>query len=175
MAVNKGKSSALSRIHRNFFDGAEILKRMSKAEKRALSKFGAYTRATARQSLKYRIKPSTPGNPPSVHKAGMRLRKNKKTGITKAKPYSPLKDFLYFSYEPKTHSVVIGPVLLSSSKSKAHPATETLEKSGPATITEHLKSGGVRKHVVHIEARPYMAPAFAKEIPKLPGLFRGSI
>jgi hypothetical protein len=50
-----------------FFDRQSVIDRMTKANRRALSKVGAFIRRRARSSLRRRKRRSQPGSPPSVH------------------------------------------------------------------------------------------------------------
>ncbi|NLY02726.1 MAG: hypothetical protein GXY83_42275 [Rhodopirellula sp.] len=64
-----------------FFDSARVVKATSRAERKVLSRFGAYVRRGARSSIRKRKTVSEPGQPPSSH-AGL------------------LKKFIFFAYEP---------------------------------------------------------------------------
>ncbi|MGN6543781.1 MAG: hypothetical protein ACTHK7_01945 [Aureliella sp.] len=139
-----------------------------------MSKIGAFVRTSARSSLRKRKRVSLPGQPPSVHTSDK---------------VATLKNIL-FGYEPKTHSVVIGPVRLNSqsrdwidSGSKATPGL--LERGGVVTIQEERwkpsKSGKeykwhrrdtrraaseskeYRTRRATFRARPFMAPALERE------------
>ena len=63
---------------------------------------------------------------------------------------------------------MIGPVRLSESRGEAPPL---LEHGGQATRTD---TQGRTERVVY-ERRPYMGPAFDKELPKLPEMWRDSV
>lgn len=95
--------------------------------RRALSKFGAYTRRRARSSIRKRKKISAPGAPPSGH-----------TGA--------LKNGILFAVESDRLEVVIGPALA---------------RSNAAKILEH---GGLGPNGETYRARPFMGPAFQKEL-----------
>src|SRR5690606_17947878 len=88
---------------------------------------------------------SRPGEPPKSH-----------TGL--------LKRFIFFSYDPQADSVVIGPTKLNQ---KSADVLAALEYGGASTNTK-----GER---VAIEARPFMGPAFASELPQLPRLWANSV
>lgn len=74
-----------------FFDGKKVMNAVDKAARNALSRFGAFVRQRARSLIRSRKRASLPGEPPSSH-----------TGY--------LKNNIFFSYEPASQSVVIGPV-----------------------------------------------------------------
>lgn len=145
------------RMKNMFFTSKAVTSRENAATRRVLSKFGAYVRRTAKSSIRKRKRASEPGQPPSSH-----------TGL--------LKKFIWFGYEPTQQSVVIGPAKLTS---KSSGAQETLEHGGTATLMEFQWVGRGRrqrrKRNVRIAARPFMAPAMDKEIPKLPSMWANSI
>jgi hypothetical protein len=190
-----------------FFDTKEIRSKLSEATRKVMSKFGAFVRATARQSIKTKPTSSAPGQPPHSH-----------TGY--------LKKGILFGYDERQQSVVVGPVKLP----KKGNAPEALEKGGEAVkrrnprrkdhkigdrgimllrktnspASKQVKDwsnrprwvtfGPIRtaRQVTHAEkletviwgpkmisgslrARPYMGPAFEKELPNLPPNWRDSV
>jgi len=132
-------------ITKLFFDKKAVTSRTDRTTRRVLSRFGAFVRRTARQSIRKRKKPAPPGKPPSSH-----------TGL--------LKKFIFFGYEPQKRSVVIGPVRLSQKGRGEAPA-----------LLEHGGTGKAGKKRVRYRPRPFMVPAFEKEQPKLPAMWRDSI
>jgi len=132
-----------------FFDSKKVRRSVDRATRRVLSKFGAFVRRTARSSIRKRKKASTPGSPPSSH-----------IGL--------LKKFIWFGYEPAKRSVVIGPARLSQAGRGEAP--HLLEYGGTDTIERR----GKRKRA-KVRPRPFMGPAFEKEQPKLPAMWRGSV
>ena len=142
---------------RMFFDRKAVIDKVDAATRRVLSRFGAFVRRTARQSIRKRKKESRPGQPPSSH-----------SGL--------LKKFIFFGYDPRWRSVVIGPERLGG-RGEAPPA---LEYGGPSHAIDFIyPGGGERRKKVHrritVKARPYMGPAFEKERPKLTQIWRDSI
>ncbi|QDU71040.1 hypothetical protein [Mucisphaera calidilacus] len=137
------------RIKDLFFDTRAVRRRVDHATRAVLSRFGAFVRRTARSSIRKRKRISEPGSPPSSH-----------TGL--------LKKFIFVGYDPKKNSVVIGPARLSGSARGQAPGL--LEYGDSTTLT---RSGQRRR--VTIRARPFMGPAFDKELPKLPSLWRDSV
>jgi hypothetical protein len=136
-------------IKRMFFDRQAVISKVDAATRRVLSKFGAFVRRSAKSSIRKRKKPAPPGQPPSSH-----------TGL--------LKKFIFFGYDADRRSVVIGPTRLNQKgRGEAPPL---LEYGGKATLVRR----GKKKHVTY-QARPYMGPAFEKEKPQLPAMWRGSI
>lgn len=155
------------KMARVFFDKPAVLGAVDKATRQVLSRFGAFVRRTARQSIRKRKGISKPGHPPSSH-----------TGL--------LKQFIFFAYEPSRRSVIIGPEKLTGRVGQT--ALPALEYGGESTTwdmvsrREHVNDRGVyRVHrgkqyrQIRIQARPYMGPAFAKEKPKMPQMWRDSI
>lgn len=116
---------SLDSFKKLFFDKSVVESVISKEEKRALGKMGAYVRAVARNSLKYKNKSAEPGRPPNVHRKITRVKFNKRTGETKNQQVSPLKELLFFAYDPSTKSTVVGPMLFRSS-GLSNPLAETI-------------------------------------------------
>jgi hypothetical protein len=132
-----------------FFDRQAVISKVDAASRKVLSKFGAFVRRSAKSSIRKRKKPAPPGSPPSSH-----------TGL--------LKKFIFFGYDPERQSVVIGPTRLNQKgKGEAPPL---LEYGGKATLVRR----GKKKRTTY-KARPYMGPAFEKETPQLPAMWRGSV
>ncbi len=138
----------LNQVRGLFFDRAVVMAATSSAERKVLSRFGAFVRQRARTSMKRRQQPSPPGKPPSAH-----------TGL--------LRQHLYFAWDPSARSVVIGPVLLNQKQGGVPPL---LEYGGPAV---RVRWGKPRR--VFYQPRPFMRPAFAAEQSRLPTLWRNSV
>jgi len=136
-------------ITRMFFDKKAVRDKVDAGTRRVLSKFGAFVRRTARSSIRKRKRTSRPGQPPSSH-----------TGL--------LKRFIFFGYDPRKESVVIGPVRLSQNGRGEAPSL--LEHGGTTTLRRDGKN--IR---AHFRGRPFMGPAFEKEQPKLPAMWRDSV
>ncbi len=136
------------RVKYLFFDSGKVRAATSRAERRVLSRFGAFVRRGARSSIRKRKGTSQEGKPPSSH-----------TGL--------LKKFIFFAYEPQRQTVVIGPARLNQ---KTGDAPAALEYGGRSRVFS-----GRRRHTVTIRPRPLMGPAFEREKPKLPGMWRDSI
>lgn len=130
-----------------FFDRKVVTNAVDRAERRVLSRFGAFVRRGARSSIRKRKRVAEAGMPPSSH-----------TGL--------LKRNIFFLYEPHHSSVVIGPTLLGTG---TH-APRLLEHGG--AVTRRRKKRRVR---MTYQPRPFMGPAFEKEEPKLPQMWRDSV
>jgi len=125
----------------SFFDAAAVLKAVSKAERKAFSKFGAFVRQRWRTSLRYKKDPSPPGGPPTVHRKVPRQKVNKKTGHTSTQMVSPEREFIFFAYDAEAHSVVIGPAKLNMKPPRGlqgQTVLEVIEYGGAETILERL-------------------------------------
>lgn len=130
-----------------FFDRQTVMNAVNRAERRVLSKFGAFVRRGAKSSIRKRKSVSEPGRPPSSH-----------TGL--------LRKMIFFVYEPHRGSVVIGPVELN----KGTDAPRLLEHGGQVIRREKNQ----RKRLVY-RPRPFMGPAFERELPQLPAMWRDSV
>ena len=136
-------------VKKLFFDRQAVISRVDPATRRVLSRFGAFVRRTAKGSIRKRKRAAPPGSPPSSH-----------TGL--------LKKFIFFGYDPDRRSVVIGPERLNQRGRGEAPSL--LEYGGQTTLVR----GGKRERATY-RARPYMGPAFEKEQPKLPAMWRDSV
>lgn len=132
-----------------FFDRQAVISKVDAATRRVLSKFGAFVRQTAKNSIWKRKRISKPGRPPSSH-----------IGL--------LRKFIWFGYDADRRSVVIGPARLNQKGRGEAPAL--LEYGGETTLVRHGRRVRAR-----FRPRPFMGPAFEKEIPQLPAMWRGSI
>jgi len=142
----------LQQAKRLFFDRPAVTRAVGRAERRILSKFGAFVRQTARNSIRTRRAPSSPGEPPSSH-----------TGL--------LKRFIFFLYDRARHSVIVGPVRLNQ---KVGEAPAALEFGGRSRVVAGRRKRRLLRTVT-IRPRPYMRPALARERPKLPALWADSV
>lgn len=75
---------------RQFFDRRAVVDALGKANAAALSQAGAFIRRTAKGSIRSAKSPAKPGNPPHSH-------------------VGTLKNLLFFSFDPSSLTVVIGP------------------------------------------------------------------
>lgn len=138
------------RIKSMFFDRPRVMRAVGRAQRRSLSKGGAFIRQTARTSIRKRKGTSPPGSPPYSHEGSLRR-------------------LIFFGYDDRTDSVVVGPVGFPRSN-----APNVLEFGGATTIYRRRR-GRLIQHRVKIASRSFMAPALRKEAPKLPALWRNSV
>jgi hypothetical protein len=128
-----------------FFDRANVQSKIDAPTRKVLSKFGAFVRRRARQSIRKRRGTSAPFHSPFSHRG-------------------TLKKFLFFGYDSNRRSVVIGPVRVTGKSGKA---PSTLEHGGRVMLP--------RGNSANIAPRPFMQPAFERELPKVKGLWKDSI
>jgi hypothetical protein len=131
-----------------FFDRASVTDMVDKSAKKGLGYFGGVVRKIAKRSIveaKNWFDHSRAGNPPKSH-------------------VGTLKRMIYYAWDPDHRSVVIGPELFSPMSG----APENLEHGGTAFIRR-------KKRVVRIAKRPFMQPAFDKEVEKLPDYIAGTL
>lgn len=176
----------ISSAKAGFLDSAAVIKAMDRATRQVLSRFGAFTRRRSQESIRYRKSPSPPGQPPSAHRSA-------------AGGKSPLRQHIYFYYDFSRKSVVVGPIKLSrpAGTEQGVPVSGTvpsvLERGGEVKrieiqlpsgkwqkLTERSrrragKDAPQRKRSVRIAARPYMNPAFERELAALPEKWRNAM
>jgi len=133
-----------------FFDSKKVVSATDRATRRVLSRFGAFVRRTAKTSIRKRKKISQPGSPPSSH-----------TGL--------LKKFIYFGYDATRRVVVVGAMKFTRRGNGEAPGL--LEHGGTTTLTDRRG----KKNSAKYKARPFMGPAFEKENPKLPAMWKDSV
>jgi hypothetical protein len=163
-----------------FLDRAAVLARAGKMRARALGMGGAYIRRKARDLLRKGKKPAQPGKPPKTHGSEPNVRT------------------ILFAMDPATDTMLIGPVKLNSAKrlraSNRLTVPELLEQGGTAEVDQYSPDGQEwmtldlavkyrkrkkfrgpfqrRKKAAKYSAHPFMAPALAEALPKIPEHFR---
>jgi hypothetical protein len=145
-------SVGIEAAKRSFFDWKLIQRSMMKSADRVASKFGAYVRTRARSSMKRRNGSSRPGQPPHAHGPGL------------------IKRFLFFATSGPGN-VVIGPAKLNKPAPRVLAA---LESGGDSLLIKRVKGRKVEQRI-QIAARPFMRPAFEKELPSLSKLWRNAL
>jgi len=168
------------RVKALFFDSERVKRAVDPARRRALSKSGAEVRKMAKRAMEQSAKAGRiserelPEDLRRRRRIANRIRKRE--GRPRLKPLnkpsrpgqapaarrsSPLNKLTLFAFDPRTESVVVGPVGFAGSK-----APEVLEEGGRTRI-------GDRR--VRIAPRPYMGPALKQEIPNMPRRWRNSV
>lgn len=154
----------------DFFDRDAVLKAVGKANVKILNEAGRKIRATAQKSLVYAEGPSSPGSPPHAHKSRKKTRTSKKTGKTRTRSVSFLREFLYYKYDFATRSVVVGPEKLNSTVDSS--ALHALEEGG----TSRVPAGpGGKTRSVTIRPRPFMRPAMNSNLPDFRNMWKNSV
>lgn len=168
----------LKAMTRNFVDRKKVKRRVNKAKLKNLTKQGAYVRTAARSSIrKARMKKVGEMTSDERRSYERRVVANKRAGLPKPKrpkassrPGEPprsqvgtLRKFLFFSFDPRSESVVVGPARTTADD---QDAPRTLEFGGTAEV------GGSRRRIA---PRPYMGPALTQEQPKFAELWRNSV
>ncbi|HOD83619.1 MAG TPA: hypothetical protein PKG77_19550 [Phycisphaerae bacterium] len=138
----------LDKMKSMFFDRAKVKNAVDRATRQVLSKFGAFVRKTARQSIRKRKGVSKPGTPPSSH-----------VGL--------LKRLIFFGYDTQKKSVVIGPTPLRD----VPEAPPLLEYGGRA----RRKDRKGKSVMATYRKRAFMGPAFEKEKPKVSTVWANSV
>jgi hypothetical protein len=173
------------RVKHLFLNAPEVTRRVDAGRLRGLKIVGSFVRTEARQSMRKRKRASDPGSAPSVH-------------------IGTLKNLLVFAYDPSARSMVIGPQILGSTAFYSPTVPEILEYGGERRISSQQarklvarinrlaasgrdKAGRFLKwadrkkrikdvpRVLRYPARPFMAPAFAKAMPRVEEKFAGIV
>jgi len=141
------------RVRHDFAETRHVLAAFDAQARKALYFQAAYIRAAARNSMRpgKPSKPSAPGRPPHA--------------ITRL-----LKDFLFFSWDPGTKSMVIGPARFKSSNTP-----RVLEEGGTSDKTIFRRGTSWVNGTVQIKARPYMLPALKNSQEKLSEFWSKSV
>jgi hypothetical protein len=137
----------LSEIKKMFVDTDAVKNAVDKATLKVLAKFGAFVRTTSKRSIR------SAGKKNATSQQGEPPRSH--TGL--------LKKFIFFGVEKDKQNVVIGPAKLN----KPGYAAQALEEGGRS-----IRSDGKS---ITIHARPFMKPAFDKEIVKAPDMWRNAV
>ena len=153
-------SFAIAEFKGGFFDAEPVLKEMDRVQKKTLSRFGAFARTRMKSSLRYTSGKSRPGQPPHVHKrlGFNKLKRDRKTGATKKQPVSPLRELVFFAYDPATKSVVVGPVRFGGA---GGIVPGLLEHGGAGTFKDG-ETGEIKRGVW--APRPFVRPAGEAEV-----------
>lgn len=165
-------------VKKMFVDRRIIRARVDRAKLKNLSRQGAFVRTAARSSIrKARMKKVGEMSTDERELYERRVDAAKRAGRPKPKrpraasrPGEPprsqvgtLRKFLFFSYDPRSESVVVGP---ARTPADDQDAPQTLEFGGTAER---------RGRRVSVAPRPYMGPALTQEQPKFAALWRNSV
>ena len=160
---------SVSRAKNLFFDRAFVAERIDAASRKAMSRGGAIVMRSARRSIKDGVVLAR-GRVRDGERRKVVERRTSKPGDPPFSQVGLLRDNILFAFDPASRSVVVGPARLG----KSTGAPETLEFGG-TTVIERRRDGRREKATVRIAARPYMAPALAREASKLPEQLRNTV
>lgn len=160
---------SVSRAKNLFFDRAFVIERIDAASRKAMSRGGAIVMRSARKSIKDAVVLAR-GRVKDGERRKVVERRTSKPGDPPFSQVGLLRDNILFAFDPASRSVVVGPARLG----KSTGAPETLEFGG-TTVVERRRDGRREKATVRIAARPYMAPALAREASKLPEQLRNTV
>lgn len=167
-----------------FFDRDHVIQAVGVGMARVLSRFGYFTMRDARQSIRRPRKKSL-GEMSEAERKEYRRRRSLAIyngDRPPERPYVPsrpgepprnrsglLKDNIFFAYERLRHSVVIGPAKLHGNiRVAGQTVPEILEEGGYAV---NRRAG----RTVRIEKRPYMEPAFDRQLQKHVHMLKNSV
>ena len=163
--VAKNNFVGIAQAKMQFFD-RQIFSAAERAEKRVLSRFGAYVRNDAKKSMRSSrgrivttrtgrqrrvFKPSKPGKPPKSIEGLLRR-------------------FVYYAYDKYKGTVVAGPTILPNKSRHGVPIPGLHEHGGTQVVRF-----GKKQVVAKYPARPYMRPAGEKNTKKLGQLWKDAI
>ncbi len=139
---------SLKQLKPLFLDRRPIMDRTDRWWRRAAMRVGGYLRRAARSQIRRRKRISKPGQGPTSW-----------TGL--------LKRNIFFAYDPRRRTVVVGPAALN----KATDAPHLLEFGGRTSLEQEVDGRRVRR-LAYYRPRPYMKPALEKTRKKIPSLLR---
>lgn len=172
-----------TRITELWFDREYVESRLDKATRKVLSRFGYFVMSDARQSIKKPRQLKLSEMSPRRREQWQELQRiRKEKGLPRMKrppapsePGTPprnqtglLKRFIFFSYDKFNQGVVIGPARLAGNRQEP-PPPQILEEGG-------VVRGRNMKRPARIRPRPYMKPAFDRQINKrMPDMWRNAV
>ena len=171
---------SVANFKRLFFDQAAVVRAVDKATAAVLRRFGAIVRARARGSIRpppagsHTVEFRLPGHAHPVTASGPIPAAEGQPPHGESR--SPLRQFLWYAYDPSARSVMIGPARLTRTRAqRLSVAPEALEYGGPsvhAGVTYYRTGprGGVHRmrgdFRVNIRPHPFMRPAFDRTVEK---------
>lgn len=191
MAFNAGMRS----FKHLFFNKEHVANTLSKFEQKALSKFGSFVRRRMKSSIKKAPKINVATGEVTMKRKGVALRDAvSKPGDPPYGHEGSLRRLIFFTYDPVTRNVVIGPVKFGTTG-----APPTLEGGGPTTIREPVKrpkrgkagpaqsatfkrlvkAGRIKvppreftRRQITVRPRPFVKPAGDEEVRRFPQTLR---
>ena len=155
-----------------FFDRPKVMRAVRDGSKSVYARFGAFIRTSARSSIRQRKRVAAAGSPPSSHDGRLR-------------------DFIFFGYDDRTETTVVGPALFKRQSPTAPNLLEfggqvqgdgrviyVTREAGRDESGRFVSQGKKRVELngqITYRAFPFMSPALDKNVDKFPGLFSGAI
>ncbi|MFO0806678.1 MAG: hypothetical protein U0791_26530 [Gemmataceae bacterium] len=167
-----------------FFDTEKVKKLLDANELKWLNRAGGYIRQTAKRSIKYaadvapvlkamgKVAPeqwSMPGHPPLAHRRGNFERFVRVGGRTKKQDSSPLREMIFYGFDPRSRSVVVGPAIFRRARVPGL-VPRILEHGGTGKYAD--KKGKIRTGTW--KPRPFMRPALKASLDAIPNIIRMS-
>lgn len=164
-----------------FFDVEAVWRKVELHKRKGLDRFGAFVRRRAQTSMRPRVGPSKPGDPPHAHQSKRLRALKRKWGKRVKYTGALLREMLLFAYDPVRRSMVVGPVPFGKGVPELHEYGGT--RKGDGRVMEVRNSpgrdaggrfvtAGVRlvklDGTLRYPARPYMRPALAHTAPQFP-------
>lgn len=174
MATGGLRRDAMMHVKALFFDRQAVMDQVDRVTRRAMSLFGLAVRRRAQKSIlparQKHIRELTPEETIAWRIAKREARRAGRPAprrpLLRSLPGAPprsvtgiLRKHIYYGLDQQTRSVVIGPALLPGGTG----APQILEEGGT------VRRAG---RTLRIDARPYMAPAFQRELPNYPDYIR---
>ena len=156
------------KLKEGFFDRKAVMDALGPVKHKIFMAYGLGVKRQAQKSLVYADGPSAAGSPPHAHKSRNRTRVSKKTGKSRTRAVSFLREFLYSAWDKETQSVVAGPSRFDTTVDPA--ALPALEYGGSSTIVDRGK-----RRTAKIAARPFMGPASEAEKPAMLASWKDSV
>ncbi len=155
-------------VSASFFDSEKVLTAAKKGTIRSLSRCGAFVRTEEKSSIKYANKSAPAGQPPKAHRGRMTRTSKKKDGSTTTRQVSPLKELIYFAYDERSESVVVGPADFRNRARRSYRVPTILEQGG----TVHRRTPRGQPQSVTYRGNPFAGPALRRVQGKFPDMFR---
>lgn len=134
-----------------FFDRALVEGKIDRQTHAVMIKLGAFIRQSARRNFRRKTaKHPVPPNPRNLT--------------------DKLRGAILFGWESIKRSLVVGPWLFPATKDKENPPPKKVERGGTYTMRRRGKT-----YSATYREFPFMRNALAKELPKLPMLWRTTI
>ena len=166
--------SVTARMKEQFFDRKKVINETNKKTRRSLSRFGYYVMSDARRSMRKGTfrkvgKPTRDTAGRFVATDRPRVKVHSRAGSPPRVWEGLVKRLTLFAYDPYRMSVVIGTI----GDSRPRSAPRLLEYGGRIPYNFITAQGYRVRGVGYMEPRPYLRPAFDRNLPKFKKLMEG--